>query len=188
MTWITYESDRIVHLPSNTEIIMRSYKIAWNDDNDRYSMVINYGFGDEVYDRENENDCRKLQDEYCVGFKKDYKFVRRYVVVLGTKASHHELQSRSSHLDSRLNRVPDEYWRQFDNVTECYAAIFSNGYHEGKRKLLYISTNEYNFNEAMRALQSDLHAIRLDGLYGRPSEFNTGLSRALWDDVIEFKS
>lgn len=63
MAWITYEPDRIVHLPSNSQITMRSYKIAWNDDKDKHGMVVDHNYGDKVYNWENENDRLRLRKE-----------------------------------------------------------------------------------------------------------------------------
>ena len=158
MAWITYEPNRIVHVPSDNELIMRSYKIAWNSDDLQGCTIIRDG--DRVYDLENADEFRQLKENvwgYGVVSKTNpqyhHSIRRRHILVIGNE------ETRQRFTASNL---------EYDNVA-IYYVIMLYSYYRSNNRLLFVSTDMQKFEKAKQALQYGLGAIRLDELNGMPS-------------------
>lgn len=181
MSWVTYEEDRIVHVPSNNVIIMKSRKIAWNNDSLKDCIIISDG--DSVYDSENEDDFRKLRGELGFGivmkdvsprFHIDRQLGKRYVVKR-RKTDGHSFHGYSYDIE------------QYNNVTDYYVIKLISGYYSGQyaesyrseTRLLFVSKDAQAFEKAKQALQFGLRAVRLDELNGMPSDCAPGIFQLL---------
>ena len=73
MAWVTYEDNRIIHLPSQRELNMGSYKIGYNRDDENKDHGFRLPrYNDEevrIYDLENEDDRHSLAGVYIEHLK-----------------------------------------------------------------------------------------------------------------------
>ena len=185
--WIAYESDRIVHVPSNTEITMEAYKVAWDSES---NAVIIHKAEDKVYDRKRKDDRRKLaelaEDNYVHGNIQNMLRGRYFVEVrrMTFKMEDADVDRLYGHGQKVGQR---EFAFAFDNLTDYFAITFSRKNWRSditRRGLLFVSTDRQAFENAKEALQSGLGAIRFDELNGKPSDCKGEIREAFWHDVL----
>jgi len=151
MTWITYQENQIIHLPSLITLIAKSVTIASKNElpeqperDTDYRIIRD---SDTVYNLETEDDrCKYDWEGY--GLKRYSREQGQY------------------HVDNGYGIVG-----RYHNLTECFAVVISSGGGDRDR-ILFMTTGKWRFRGFWKALQADLRAINyLDKYVGeRPTD------------------
>ena len=208
MAWVIYEDNRIIHLPSQRELIMGSYKIVYNE-NRHFRLPYNEA---KTYDLENECDCRNLAAAFIAEIEKSFANHGRsfpFPMPGPSIDARNNFQSQAvesveafterygEHGERFYEHFGKRYYavkvkgtistgRLFDKITDCFTIeLFGKnlgyaGYdnYEWGRVVLFITTNKGVWEGAVKKLKSDLGAIPLYDFGGKPSDHE--LSRILF--------